>query len=172
MLRVAAARGGNRGSGRRRRGGERKEERRRLRLRRNSCAWEKEKRRRRRWATWNAAHTCEAGFLGGRAPLIDDFRWRRAGSSYWPELGGDAIYCEDEGGRTSNLDGETNLEKRKALKKTWDYLTSEKATKFEGYDEHNERPFKKKHTGEETRRAYTSTFRFFIRYVPGWSYWQ
>ncbi|GAB2229432.1 hypothetical protein Droror1_Dr00023573 [Drosera rotundifolia] len=33
---------------------------------------------------------------------------------------------------TSNLDGETNLKIRKALKKTWDYLTPEKATEFEG----------------------------------------
>ncbi|KAL9268042.1 Phospholipid-transporting ATPase 3-like protein [Drosera capensis] len=33
---------------------------------------------------------------------------------------------------TSNLDGETNLKIRKALEKTWDYLTPEKATEFAG----------------------------------------
>ncbi|GAB2259127.1 hypothetical protein Droror1_Dr00027267 [Drosera rotundifolia] len=33
---------------------------------------------------------------------------------------------------TSNLHGETNLKIKKALKKTWDYLTPDKATKFEG----------------------------------------
>ncbi|KAL2904258.1 Phospholipid-transporting ATPase 3 [Bienertia sinuspersici] len=33
---------------------------------------------------------------------------------------------------TSNLDGETNLKIRKALEKTWDYLTPEKASEFKG----------------------------------------
>ncbi|KAH9609171.1 hypothetical protein KSS87_002397 [Heliosperma pusillum] len=33
---------------------------------------------------------------------------------------------------TSNLDGETNLKIRKALEKTWDYVTPEKATEFKG----------------------------------------
>lgn len=34
--------------------------------------------------------------------------------------------------QTSNLDGETNLKIRKALEKTWDYLTPEKASEFKG----------------------------------------
>ncbi|XP_054809122.1 phospholipid-transporting ATPase 3-like isoform X3 [Prosopis cineraria] len=33
---------------------------------------------------------------------------------------------------TANLDGETNLKIRKASEKTWDYLTPEKASEFEG----------------------------------------
>ncbi|RAL40050.1 unnamed protein product [Cuscuta campestris] len=33
---------------------------------------------------------------------------------------------------TANLDGETNLKIRKALEKTWDYVTPEKAAEFEG----------------------------------------
>ncbi|KAF5741024.1 phospholipid-transporting ATPase 3 isoform X1 [Tripterygium wilfordii] len=33
---------------------------------------------------------------------------------------------------TANLDGETNLKIRKALEKTWDYLTPEKAAEFKG----------------------------------------
>ncbi|KAK4261232.1 hypothetical protein QN277_004260 [Acacia crassicarpa] len=33
---------------------------------------------------------------------------------------------------TANLDGETNLKIRKALEKTWEYLTSEKASEFQG----------------------------------------
>uniref|UniRef100_A0A803MB35 Phospholipid-transporting ATPase n=1 Tax=Chenopodium quinoa TaxID=63459 RepID=A0A803MB35_CHEQI len=33
---------------------------------------------------------------------------------------------------TSNLDGETNLKIRKALEKTWDFLTPEKASEFKG----------------------------------------
>ncbi|CAN1311225.1 Phospholipid-transporting ATPase 3 [Linum perenne] len=33
---------------------------------------------------------------------------------------------------TSNLDGETNLKIRKALERTWDYLTPEKAAEFKG----------------------------------------
>ncbi|XAR64986.1 Phospholipid-translocating ATPase [Bertholletia excelsa] len=33
---------------------------------------------------------------------------------------------------TANLDGETNLKIRKALEKTWDYVTSEKASEFKG----------------------------------------
>ncbi|XP_020216735.1 phospholipid-transporting ATPase 3 [Cajanus cajan] len=33
---------------------------------------------------------------------------------------------------TANLDGETNLKIRKALEKTWDYLTPEKASEFKG----------------------------------------
>ncbi|KAL0732595.1 hypothetical protein Bca4012_008804 [Brassica carinata] len=33
---------------------------------------------------------------------------------------------------TANLDGETNLKIRKALERTWDYLTSEKASEFKG----------------------------------------
>ncbi|KAL8161555.1 hypothetical protein V2J09_013044 [Rumex salicifolius] len=33
---------------------------------------------------------------------------------------------------TSNLDGETNLKIRKALEKTWDYITPEKASEFDG----------------------------------------
>ncbi|KAL7181751.1 hypothetical protein ACSBR1_040618 [Camellia fascicularis] len=33
---------------------------------------------------------------------------------------------------TANLDGETNLKIRKALEKTWDYMTSEKASEFKG----------------------------------------
>ncbi|KAJ8760979.1 hypothetical protein K2173_022017 [Erythroxylum novogranatense] len=33
---------------------------------------------------------------------------------------------------TSNLDGETNLKIRKALEKTWDYLSPEKAAEFKG----------------------------------------
>ncbi|CAN1321190.1 Phospholipid-transporting ATPase 3 [Linum perenne] len=33
---------------------------------------------------------------------------------------------------TSNLDGETNLKIRKALERTWDYLTPEKAIEFKG----------------------------------------
>ncbi|KAL1317367.1 hypothetical protein AAHE18_15G128200 [Arachis hypogaea] len=35
---------------------------------------------------------------------------------------------------TANLDGETNLKIRKALEKTWDYLTPEKASEFKGFD--------------------------------------
>ncbi|XP_020866621.1 phospholipid-transporting ATPase 3 [Arabidopsis lyrata subsp. lyrata] len=31
-----------------------------------------------------------------------------------------------------DLDGETNLKIRKALERTWDYLTSKKASEFEG----------------------------------------
>jgi hypothetical protein len=31
------------------------------------------------------------------------------------------------------LDGETNLKIRKALERTWDYLTPEKAAEFKGY---------------------------------------
>jgi len=34
--------------------------------------------------------------------------------------------------QTSNLDGETNLKIRKALEKTWDYVTPEKAAEFKG----------------------------------------
>ncbi|KAJ1375227.1 P-type ATPase, A domain superfamily, partial [Sesbania bispinosa] len=33
---------------------------------------------------------------------------------------------------TANLDGETNLKIRKALEKTWDYLTPEQASEFKG----------------------------------------
>ncbi|CAH9146659.1 unnamed protein product [Cuscuta epithymum] len=33
---------------------------------------------------------------------------------------------------TANLDGETNLKIRKALEKTWDYMTPEKLTEFQG----------------------------------------
>ncbi|KAI4385176.1 hypothetical protein MLD38_003231 [Melastoma candidum] len=33
---------------------------------------------------------------------------------------------------TANLDGETNLKIRKALERTWDYVTAEKASEFEG----------------------------------------
>ncbi|KHN13465.1 Phospholipid-transporting ATPase 3 [Glycine soja] len=33
---------------------------------------------------------------------------------------------------TANLDGETNLKIRKALEKTWDYMTPEKASEFKG----------------------------------------
>jgi phospholipid-transporting ATPase len=32
------------------------------------------------------------------------------------------------------LDGETNLKIRKALEKTWDYVTPEKACEFKGSD--------------------------------------
>lgn len=35
--------------------------------------------------------------------------------------------------QTANLDGETNLKIRKALERTWDYLTPEKAAEFKGY---------------------------------------
>jgi hypothetical protein len=31
------------------------------------------------------------------------------------------------------LDGETNLKIRKALERTWDYLTPDKAAEFKGY---------------------------------------
>lgn len=34
--------------------------------------------------------------------------------------------------QTANLDGETNLKIRKALEKTWDYLTPETASEFKG----------------------------------------
>ncbi|THG06958.1 hypothetical protein TEA_022873 [Camellia sinensis var. sinensis] len=34
---------------------------------------------------------------------------------------------------TANLDGETNLKIRKALEKTWDYVTIEKASEFKGF---------------------------------------
>lgn len=34
--------------------------------------------------------------------------------------------------QTANLDGETNLKIRKALERTWDYLTPEKAAEFKG----------------------------------------
>ncbi|XP_057542331.1 phospholipid-transporting ATPase 3-like isoform X4 [Amaranthus tricolor] len=40
---------------------------------------------------------------------------------------------------TSNLDGETNLKIRKALEKTWDYLSPEKASEFKG-EVHCEQP--------------------------------
>ncbi|XP_021908774.1 phospholipid-transporting ATPase 3-like [Carica papaya] len=33
---------------------------------------------------------------------------------------------------TANLDGETNLKIRKALERTWDFLTPEKASEFKG----------------------------------------
>ncbi|CAI9263324.1 unnamed protein product [Lactuca saligna] len=33
---------------------------------------------------------------------------------------------------TANLDGETNLKIRKAMEKTWDYMTQEKASNFKG----------------------------------------
>ena len=33
--------------------------------------------------------------------------------------------------QTANLDGETNLKIRKALERTWDYLTPEKASELE-----------------------------------------
>ena len=36
------------------------------------------------------------------------------------------------GSQTANLDGETNLKIRKALEKTWDYLTPDKASEFKG----------------------------------------
>ena len=36
--------------------------------------------------------------------------------------------------QTANLDGETNLKIRKALERTWDYLTPEKAAEFKGDD--------------------------------------
>ena len=36
------------------------------------------------------------------------------------------------GWQTANLDGETNLKIRKALEKTWDYVTPEKASEFKG----------------------------------------
>lgn len=35
--------------------------------------------------------------------------------------------------QTANLDGETNLKIRKALEKTWDYSTPEKASEFKGF---------------------------------------
>jgi len=35
--------------------------------------------------------------------------------------------------QTANLDGETNLKIRKALEKTWDYVTPEKASEFKGF---------------------------------------
>jgi hypothetical protein len=35
--------------------------------------------------------------------------------------------------QTANLDGETNLKIRKALERTWDYLTPDKAAEFKGY---------------------------------------
>ncbi|KAJ6323717.1 hypothetical protein OIU76_011083 [Salix suchowensis] len=38
----------------------------------------------------------------------------------------------DCAGTTANLDGETNLKIRKALERTWDYLTPDKATEFKG----------------------------------------
>jgi len=34
--------------------------------------------------------------------------------------------------QTANLDGETNLKIRKALEKTWDYVTPDKASEFKG----------------------------------------
>lgn len=34
--------------------------------------------------------------------------------------------------QTANLDGETNLKIRKALEKTWDYVTPEKVSEFRG----------------------------------------
>lgn len=34
--------------------------------------------------------------------------------------------------QTANLDGETNLKIRKALEKTWDYVTPEKVSEFKG----------------------------------------
>ena len=37
------------------------------------------------------------------------------------------------GFQTANLDGETNLKIRKALEKTWDYVTPEKAFEFKGF---------------------------------------
>ncbi|KAK1415692.1 hypothetical protein QVD17_31477 [Tagetes erecta] len=40
---------------------------------------------------------------------------------------------------TANLDGETNLKIRKALEKTWDYMTPEKASEFKG-EIHCEQP--------------------------------
>ncbi|KAI3733581.1 hypothetical protein L6452_13025 [Arctium lappa] len=40
---------------------------------------------------------------------------------------------------TANLDGETNLKIRKALEKTWDYVTPEKASEFKG-EIHCEQP--------------------------------
>lgn len=36
------------------------------------------------------------------------------------------------GFQTANLDGETNLKIRKALEKTWDYVTPDKASEFKG----------------------------------------
>ena len=36
--------------------------------------------------------------------------------------------------QTANLDGETNLKIRKALEKTWDYLTPKKASESQGMD--------------------------------------
>jgi len=34
---------------------------------------------------------------------------------------------------TANLDGETNLKIRKALERTWDFVTPEKASGFKGF---------------------------------------
>jgi phospholipid-transporting ATPase len=35
--------------------------------------------------------------------------------------------------QTANLDGETNLKIRKALEKTWDFVTPDKASAFKGF---------------------------------------
>ena len=35
--------------------------------------------------------------------------------------------------QTANLDGETNLKIRKALEKTWDYVTPDKVSGFTGW---------------------------------------
>jgi phospholipid-transporting ATPase len=35
--------------------------------------------------------------------------------------------------QTANLDGETNLKIRKALERTWDFVTPEKASGFKGF---------------------------------------
>ncbi|CAI9294764.1 unnamed protein product [Lactuca saligna] len=51
---------------------------------------------------------------------------------------------------TANLDGETNLMISKALEKTWDYLTPEKASEIKGNDEFHECSFQEEYTGEET----------------------
>jgi len=50
----------------------------------------------------------------------------------WCSLSVFAIINAGFGWQTANLDGETNLKIRKALEKTWDYLTPEKASEFKG----------------------------------------
>ncbi|CAN1311231.1 Phospholipid-transporting ATPase 3 [Linum perenne] len=55
--------------------------------------------------------------------LLNDQGWETVS---WKKLQvGDIV-------KTSNLDGETNLKIRKALERTWDYLTPEKAAEFKG----------------------------------------
>ncbi|KAK9114005.1 hypothetical protein Syun_020802 [Stephania yunnanensis] len=86
---------------------------------------------------------------GRKADILQDDKWE---STPWRKLQvGDIVRVKQDGYfpadllfiassnpdgvcyiETANLDGETNLKIRKALEKTWDYLTPNKASEFKG----------------------------------------